>query len=66
MGAGCCTTSNVKGNRSGPPIQLKKEKGIVQMMSLNQNIEGNDSMKAFRKKNMMAGTIIRDPKLTDL
>ena len=36
------------------------------MMSLSQNIQGNDSMKAFRNKNMMAGTIIRDPKPIDL
>jgi len=35
-------------------------------MSMNQNVQGNDSMKAFRKKNMMAGTIIRNPKPINL
>lgn len=66
MGAGCCTTVNTKGSRSGPPITIKQDKTIIQMMSLSQNITGNESMKAFRNKNMMAGTIIRDPKPIDL
>lgn len=33
---------------------------------MNSNIAGNDSMKVFRRQNMMQGHIIRRPKKSDL